>query len=339
MTGPRAATITIGIGAAGGGLAFWAGLPAAWLVGGALAVTLAALGGVPTAVPTGLRNAAFALIGLSMGSGIDPETLRQAAAWPLSIALMGLCLATIMASGVWYLRRFGDFDSASALLAASPGALSNALALAAEGHGDVRRVALNQGVRLLILTAALPPILGALVIPVAAPAMPVPAPDAALGILILAGLAGGWVMSRLKVPAGFLLGAMLVSVAAHLGGLVHGQPPTWLLAPGFVVTGCAIGARFLGVTRRELSRGLGTGLIYVMAALLMSGGFAAAAAVALDLPLGQVWVAYAPGGVEAMSAMGLALGHDPAFIAVHHVLRILALSLALPVLIRLVSAR
>jgi uncharacterized membrane protein AbrB (regulator of aidB expression) len=52
------------------------------------------------------------------------------------------------------------------------------------------------------------------------------------------------------------------------------------------------------------------------------------------MPFGQVWVAYAPGGIEAMAAMGLALGYDPAFVATHHLVRILLVIGLLPLLIR-----
>ena len=53
----------------------------------------------------------------------------------------------------------------------------------------------------------------------------------------------------------------------------------------------------------------------------------------LDLPFGQVWVSFAPGGVEGMSSMALALGYDPVYVATHHVFRILLLIAILPVLI------
>ena len=48
------------------------------------------------------------------------------------------------------------------------------------------------------------------------------------------------------------------------------------------------------------------------------------------MPFGKTWLAYAPGGVEAMAAMALALRLDPAFVGAHHVLRILGLNVAGP---------
>ena len=66
----------------------------------------------------------------------------------------------------------------------------------------------------------------------------------------------------------------------------------------------------------------------------MAGLFAAPVAALTGLPLGQLWVAFAPGGVEAMAAMGLALGYDPAFVAVHHLVRLAVLFVIVPLFLR-----
>ena len=61
---------------------------------------------------------------------------------------------------------------------------------------------------------------------------------------------------------------------------------------------------------------------------------AVAGTLMFPLPFGQLWLAYAPGGVEAMAAMALALHLDPAFVGAHHVLRILGLNLISPLWLR-----
>ena len=73
----------------------------------------------------------------------------------------------------------------------------------------------------------------------------------------------------------------------------------------------------------------------VMVSTTLAALFAALAANLLGLPFGQVWVAYAPGGVEAMAAMAIALGYDSAFVATHHLFRIILLLFLLPVLLKI----
>ena len=50
----------------------------------------------------------------------------------------------------------------------------------------------------------------------------------------------------------------------------------------------------------------------------------------VDMPFGQIWLGLSPGALEGMGALGIALGFDTAFIAAHHVTRLLLLTLAIP---------
>ena len=62
---------------------------------------------------------------------------------------------------------------------------------------------------------------------------------------------------------------------------------------------------------RQPRRALRTGSVAaVLAALLLSAGFAALGAWLLGLPFGQLWLAFAPGGVEAM-AVTIRMPHAP----------------------------
>jgi hypothetical protein len=128
-----------------------------------------------------------------------------------------------------------------------------------------------------------------------------------------------------------LLGAMVASALRHGSGLVEGGPPAWLQATGFVATGALIGSRFRGTSLAVLRGTLPGAVSSVLLALAFSAAFAALGSVLLGLPFGRLWLAYAPGGVEAMAVMALALGLDPAFVGAHHVVRLLGLNLTAPV--------
>ena len=103
---------------------------------------------------------------------------------------------------------------------------------------------------------------------------------------------------------------------------------------GFVTTGAVIGVRFKGTRLGLLLSTLPGAFVSVVMALGLSAGFAALGAVLLDLSFGQLWLAYAPGGVEAMAAMAIALRLDPAFVGAHHILRILGLNAVSPLWLR-----
>lgn len=333
--GPVLATLALG--AAGGAAAAWLGLPAAWLAGAMALVAAAALAGLPVAMPPRLRDAAFVLLGASMGAGVTPETVDQIRAWPLSLALLGASVATTLFGSAFYLERVHGWDRATARYAAVPGALSSVLALAATSAADLPRVALAQSVRLFTLVALMPALLdwwAVKVLPAGPPAPAAAGPAVAdpvdTVVTLAASAALATLLGRLGVPGGVLLGSMVASAVLHGAGLAEGRPPGWLQAAGFVATGALIGSRFRGTSGAVLRRTLPGAFGSVLIALALAAAFAALGAALLGLPFGRLWLAYAPGGVEAMAVMALALGLDPAFVGAHHVVRLVALNLTAP---------
>lgn len=329
----RAVALTLGIAAAGGGLFALAALPAAWLAGAMTAVAATAVATrLPLSIPDPMRALAFVFIGLSMGAGVTPDTLHLMRTWPLSLLLLFLSMAAVVRLCSVYLERAHGWDRSTARFAAIPGALSAVLAMAAESRAEVPRVALAQSVRLFVLVAAMPWLLtlpsGGAGLATAARE----APESAAGILLLLGACGAaaWLFQRLRVPGGMLLGAMLASAALHGAGLAHGLLPPALLAAGFVVTGAIIGSRFRGVSPAMLRAALVPSLGCVAIGMALTALFSWVGALWLGLPFGQLWLAYAPGGVEAMTIVAFTMGFDAAFIGAHHVIRFVGISLLSP---------
>ena len=319
----------------GAALAALAGLPAGPLIGATLGVILAAACGLSVGLPTILRDVAFASIGISLGSGIDERLLGQLEVWAVSLAILVVSLVATIATGRLILTRAFGLDPKTATLASSPGTMSNAIAIAAEGHGDATAVMFLQLMRLLILVVSVPPLALALggdgtgTMGAIGP-MSVVVFAGLLAVSVALGLLGG----RLGLPAACLLAGMVISASGHATGLVHGTAPGWVLFSAFAITGAVLSSRLSRVTAAQIKRHILAGLSIVAVALVLSLGFALAAQLATGLPFAQVWIAYAPGGVEAMAAIGLSLGYDPAYVAVHHFARILALVLILPVALR-----
>lgn len=333
----RGLVVALAAGLAGAGAASLAGVPAAALIGSTVAVTAVALAGFGPSIPAVLRNLAFLVIGVTLGAGVTPNFLDDVAKFPASLALLAATIAAVMVVSGALLQHVYGLDRDTARLATSPGALSYCLSLAASGVGELRAVMVLQSLRLLVITVLLPPVIaltGGMPGPGGAiqhmPAFGYPAAAAILALGFAAGLAG----DRLKIPAAYLLAGLALSAATHAAGLVEGRLPAPLTFAGFTVTGAVIGARFGGLTRAELARLGGAVLIVAAIALVLSGAASLATAHLLDLPFGQVWVSFAPGGVEAMSSMALALGYDPVYVATHHVFRILALFAVMPFLVR-----
>jgi membrane AbrB-like protein len=331
--------LTLTVGAGGAMVAIAAGLPAAALIGSTLAVSTVSFCRFPVSIPPWLRNMAFAAIGCSLGSGVNTDFLELAVKWPLSLSGLVLVMGVILFASSWVLSRYFGQSRITSILAASPGALSYSLAIAASGVGDARAIIVIQSIRLLSITTGLPLVLDLLNMPhgngggghLGSTTL-----MATAGLFLLTLLAG-FVLDKRKLPAAYLIAGVLISGALHYAGIVSGRPQTAFLGAGFIVTGSVIGTRFTTIPLGDIRRLLGGALAVVAVSSTIAAMFAALAAKLLDLPFGQLWVSYAPGGVEAMAAMALSLGYDSAFVATHHLFRIILLIVVLPVLLRVLS--
>lgn len=333
--------LTIAISAAGGLVAYLMGLPAAWLMGGALAVAAAALAGVRVTLPNWLRDLTFIGTGLSMGANVARDSLSLIGQWPVTMAALAIELVLIIMITGYLLQRLFGLDKGTAYLSSFPGHLSFTMSIAAAGVGDARQIVIIQVIRILVLTICVP--IAALFLPIGADAAPVAAlPPIPAGQLIGVGLCCavvGYLFTRLHVPAGYVLGAMATSMAARFAGVFEGAMPVELQTVIFVMIGALIGSRFRGISMAEFRKAAVGGLAGTVFTAAIATAVAWGASQFVDMPLGQIWLGLSPGGLESMGALGVALGYDTAFIAAHHVSRLLMLTGAIPTVAMLVREK
>ncbi len=323
--------LTLAIALAGGLIAMFLRMPAALLVGGAVTVSIASLAGMKTEVPNGLRNTAFVIVGMSLGTNVARDSLALLPQWPVTLVGLLVALVLIVVLTTFMLHKLFGYDWATSYLSSFPGHLSFALGMAESGYGDPRKIAVLQSIRVLLLTIFVPIVAlfsshGELDGMPSGNEMDL----SILAALTAACIVGGFVFRFLKIPAAFVLGPMLVATAAKLMGLYDGHLPILLTYAGFLVMGALIGSRFAGTSPREISRMAVGGVAGTFICVTVVSGVAFVAGLFVDMPFGQIWLGLAPGALESMGALGLALGFDTAFIAAHHTARFFALSLAIP---------
>ncbi|WP_137151046.1 AbrB family transcriptional regulator [Devosia sp. FKR38] len=331
---------TLLVSAAGGGVATLLGLPASWLMGGALAVALGSMAGLPMRMPDRLRDLAFLLVGMSMGASVAPDSLKLISSWPLSIAALAVELVLIVAATGWMLARLFRLDTGTAYLSSFPGHLSFVMGIASAGVGNPRQIVIIQVIRILMLTICVP--IGAMFLPIAhfTPKVASSFLDIWQLLALAAGCAVvGLVFVRLRMPAGFVLGSMAAATVGKLAGFYSAAMPLPLVTITFILTGALIGSRFAGITRREFFAAAKGGVIATAMTVGIVSAMAGLVSLVVDMPYGQIWLGLAPGALEGMGALGVALGYDTAFIAAHHVLRLLMLTLAIPTVVLLIRRR
>ena len=217
---------TLVIGAAGGLLFLWRNLPGGLISGAMIAVGIARVAGRPLTVPPILTQTVLVLLGISLGSLVSRQLIQHMSAYPLTIGLLALATFCSTFGSSFYLQRVHGWDQTSALLAGSPGALSQITMLAAEKGADVAAIAVVQTMRVIILTAALPLLLALTGI---APSAPVEvasliASPLELAVLAAAAVAVALLLRLAKFPASWMFGAMIASAVLHGTGADRGRP-------------------------------------------------------------------------------------------------------------------
>ena len=305
-------------------------LPAPALSGAMVGVAcLLALGRQASLHPW-LRDLGMLLGGVTMGSMVTPEMLQGFQRYPVSLLLLTCSMAATMVVTQVFYRRIAGWDKATAFFASAPGALSAVLAVAADTKADLLKVTMAQSFRLFMLVAVLPSLVaqagdvGSLaVISVATPL--------SLTLTLLAGAGFAILLQRVGMAAPWIFGGMMMSAILHGSAMVTGNPPSWLMQLGFGLVGIYIGTRFSRITRKLLLDAFTLSLGAFLLGLIVAMGFASLASFLAGVPFGQALVAFAPGGLEAMVILSIALGLDPLYVSLHHLTRFLAIGVLMQI--------
>ncbi len=332
------------IGVAGGALANWLQLPLAWMIGAMVFTTIAAMAGLPVTIPSGFRGVMVAVLGVMLGSAFSPEMAARIPDWWSTLLALAFYCAAVTGSLMLYFRMVAGHDWVTSYFSAAPGGLNEMVIVGGEMGGDERTISLIHGSRVLLVVLVIP--FGFVLMGDYDRAARPPLGDsfASMGAADLAVLAGAGVLGAvgaraLRIPAAFITGPMALSAVVHLTGLTASKPPSELVALAQMVIGVAIGSRFAGVAPARIGRTLleAVGSTTIMLAVTLL--FALALEPLAETSFAALVLSFAPGGLAEMSLIALALGIDAAFVSTHHIMRIIMVVVAAPVLFRLLRRR
>ncbi len=320
------------IGLAGALLASLANLPMPYLVGALSTVGLysawrTATGREDARFPQSPRRFFVALIGVMIGASFTVDLMRSLPGiWPSLLVMVGF-IAVALGGGYVLFRHIGGYDPVTALFSSMPGGLIESVSLGEAAGADVRLLALQHFLRVVMVV-------------VAVPFLYLVWSGNAVGSsggqsfqsegwtiydvleLVLLAAAGILLGPRLRLPAPHLVGPLLLSAALHGSGLLHLASPAWLLAVAQLVVGTGLGTSFAGARARDLGRAVVLGAIYVAGVLGVGYGIATVLSPVMPLDFDALFLSFAPGGVTEMGLVALSLGISPVVVTAHHVFRI-----------------
>lgn len=325
---------------AGGLPLYFLHVPGGNILGAMAAAAVVSIRGYKMGWPPVAYAAIALILGTASGASVTPAILKQASAWPISIAMLLGASVVMCVCGYAVLRLVGRLDPRTAFFAVAPGALQTVLILAEEQKADLAVVGMMQTLRMVVLLLVIPPLLGA---SVGASGL---GSGSSHGLLLTGEIVRSWsilitacvltllLARRLKWPSAEFLGPMVASALLHLLGVVAVKmPPVMTLAAGACM-GLTVGARFAGLSLSRLANilALSAVVLVVMGAISASAGAFAGHISGVGSVAGVL--AFAPGSLDAMIALALAFGAQPAYVAAHHLSRFMMLMVMLPLVSR-----
>jgi membrane AbrB-like protein len=325
-------------------LAQAAGVPAAWLVGPMIvAIAWALARPEHSAVPRWGRVASLAVVGGVLGGTFRPSVLPLLARNWLAVSLVvGGTLLLSLAAGL-LLSRVARLDGKTAALGTLPGAASGMLAMSVSLGADPRLVAVMQYTRVVVVvfSAALVSRLG--LVPGTAP-RPLSAQglqasasggaalvqDAWLtyGLTALVAAVGAWAGTRLRVPAGALMGPLVLGVVLEELGVMRLAWPPGVPQAAFLVLGVYVGLLFDRASIKRAGRLFPLVLASAVGLTAACAGLGWALAALTGIDGLTAYLATAPGGIDSVAVMALGSGADAPLVLAMQMLRLFAVVLA-----------
>ena len=314
-----------------------AALFAALVVGIAYALTLAHRR--PLALPKAGLTLGQAIVGVALGAAVDADTLEAVGAdWASVVAMTVATLAISLGAGL-AMARLTSLDRPTAFLGLIAGGASGIVAMADELRADARLVAFMQYLRVLVVVLLAPLVAyyllyddgGGHAIATGGEGL---ATD--LAFTVGCGVAGVAIARIVRLTAGTLLVPLVVAAAVSVSGLAgDAAVPDLVQDVGFALIGLQVGLRFTVATMRDAGRLLPATLVSILAMVVLCAGVAAAIVPLTDVTYGDAYLATTPGGLYAVLAAAADLGGNTTFVVAVQSLRVFAMVLLAPPLVRL----
>lgn len=322
---------TLAIGGLGASVLSALAVPVAPLVGAALSMAVASILGVRSDIPGLARHVALLFVGISIGASITADALDAIVGGVASFSVLAATSLLTLLVGTNLIGRIG-FRGVDGLLGSVPGHLSFIAANAAELTSNAPVIVAMQSLRAISLALAVPGIVVVLNNEITRPdnqsAALTVLPYEAVLLTMISGIAAGRVLSLLHVPSAYLFVGIAISGFGQTTELAQGVLHPVVIWIALATIGSIVGSRFAQFDRSTVVASLSAGAVLTV----LSAGFAAmgayVATLTFDMSFTTLLLAYAPGGVEAMIAISVALGIDPAFVSAHHVFRLVLLPIS-----------
>jgi len=289
-----------------------------------------------TVLPGPVNSGAQAVIGVVLGGLLELSILQSLGGdWlPVAAVIVGTLVLSVLAGLL--MGRVTSVSPITGSLSLSAGGAAGITSMSRELGADERMVAVIQYLRVVLIVSTLPLVTTFVFQPPPADASGLPAPSGAgwalgLTFTVACALVGSLLALRIKMPAGTLLGPLILTASLTLAGWSFGaHPPVWLAQLAYGAIGLRIGLGFTRSSLKLLRKVLPAALTLTIVIILGCAGMGVFLAAATGQSPLAGYLATSPGGLFAVLSIAAETGAGTTFVLAVQVLRIFVMLLVAP---------
>jgi membrane AbrB-like protein len=284
-------------------IAVWLRTPLPWMLGPLILVAIFRMASASITSSVNLRYVGQWGIGVSLGLYFTPYVLSVIANNILPV-IAGMIFALLLGLyGAFIFRKFGGVDLRTAWFSSAIGGASEMTSLSERYGGKPELVASAHSLRILTVVVVVPFIFQAWGVVGTDASTPGPKVVQFGGLCLLALLtaSSALIAGFLRMPNGWVLGPMFVSMALTMSGIELSALPDFVSKTGQLLIGWSLGDKFRPGFFRLAPKFLLSVIFCSISSIVFAFCFAAILEKVTTVPLSTLILGLAPGGIAEMA--------------------------------------
>ena len=144
---------------------------------------------------------------------------------------------------------------------------------------------------------------------------------------------------KIRVPAALLTGTLVASGMLEISEIASYQISPDIIDYCLLILGSSVGCRFANKTFREIGRNALHSFVATFLLVILGVAAAFVASQIIDKNFFTLLLSYCPGGIYEVAVIAIFFDLDPEFVSFHHIIRLLMILFAVPVILKIISKK
>ncbi len=160
-----------------------------------------------------------------------------------------------------------------------------------------------------------------------------------LMILIISSVILILFFEKFKVPAALLTGTLVASGLLQITEVASYQITPDVIDYCLLILGSSVGCRFADKTFSEIGKNALHSFVATFLLVILGVAAAIVAGLVIEKNFFTLLLSYCPGGIYEVAVIAIFFDLDPEFVSFHHIMRLLMILFAVPLILKIISKK